>query len=249
MSQPAGRSAPGSGGTVFAIHQPNYVPWMGFFSKLANSDVFVILDTVQYPRGQSFAARNRIKTANGPTFLTVPVSVPKGNEGRASYLDVRLADHKWRKKHLKSLELSYRKAPHFESVMDLYQPASDGHDTLVELNLSLISAVAAHLGIDTRLVRLSDLLDDFGAKSQLIADIAGALGATHYLSGTGGGQDYNDEALLADHGVELAYSSFTPGEYPQLWGEFESHLSVLDALFNCGPATAEMLEADVSRAG
>ena len=68
--------------TVVAIHQPNYVPWPGYFHKLAACDVFVHLDAVQYPRGQSFAARNRIKTPNGVTYLTVPVSVPKGSERR-----------------------------------------------------------------------------------------------------------------------------------------------------------------------
>lgn len=232
-----------SGERVFAIHQANYVPWLGYFSKLANCDVFVFLDGVQYPRGTSFAARNRIKTSNGPTYLTVPVSVPKGNEGRASYLDVAFADQKWKKKHAKSLELAYKKAPYFEETFGLFQETVTDATSLVDLNIGLVEAVARYLNIDTTTVRLSELVTDHGQKTQLIVDIAAALGANVYLSGTGGGQDYNDEALLGENGIDLRYSTFEPSEYPQMWGEFESHLSILDALFNCGPAVADMVKA------
>ncbi|MBD3224736.1 MAG: hypothetical protein GF313_08400, partial [Caldithrix sp.] len=74
--------------TLMAMHQANYLPWIGYFYKMMQSDVFVYLDNVQYPRGQSFAARNRIKTPNGPSYLTVPISLPKGQKGKASYREV-----------------------------------------------------------------------------------------------------------------------------------------------------------------
>jgi hypothetical protein len=227
--------------TTVAIHQPNYVPWPGYFHKLAGADVFVYLDAVQYPRGRSFAARNRIKTPNGPAYLTVPVSVPKGTEGKASYLEVELADDRWRKKHLATVEQSYARAPHFEEVYGLYERELEAGQSLVELNVGLIEAFASYLDIATRRVRLSELLPSFGQKTQLIVDVCRAVEADGYLSGTGGGRDYNDEELLARHGIELRYDEFEYPAYPQLWGDFEPNLSVLDVLFNCGQGSRELV--------
>ena len=220
--------------TVAAIHQPNYVPWPGYFHKLAACDAFVYLDAVQYPRGRSFAARNRIKTPNGVAYLTVPVSVPKGREGKASYLEVELADEQWRDKHLKTVEQSYKRAPHFEEVFALYREALERGRTLVELNVGLIEAVAGYLGIETRRARLSQTLDSFGEKTDLIVDVCRAVGADVYLSGSGGGREYTDERLLAEHGIELRFDEYEYTEHPQLWDGFEPNLSVLDLLFNCG---------------
>ncbi|MBD0329021.1 MAG: WbqC family protein [Thermoleophilia bacterium] len=230
-------------GTTLAIHQPNYIPWPGYFHKLAAADVFVYLDAVQYPRGQSFAARNRIKTPNGVVFLTVPVSVPKGRKGKASYLEVEFADARWRERHLKTIEQSYRRAPHFEEVYALYRPEVESRETLVELNVGLIEAFSVFLGIETRRVRLSQTLESFGERTQLIVDVCRALDAEVYLSGGGGGREYNDEALLEAHGIALRYDEFAYPEYPQLWGAFEPNLSIVDLLFNCGPASREHVVA------
>lgn len=227
--------------TVAAIHQPNYLPWPGFFHKLAAADVFVHLDAVQFPRGQSFAARNRIKTPNGVTFLTVPVTGPKDAEGTFTYLEAELADDRWRKKHLRTVEQAYAKAPHFEEVFELYRGEVERGQTFVGLTIGLIDAFADYLGIETRRVRLSELLPEFGQKTQLIVDVCGALHADVYLSGSGGGRDYNDEELLREHGIELRYDEYAYPEHPQLWDGFESNLSVLDVLFNCGPAARPLV--------
>ena len=167
--------------------------------------------------------------------------VTKGRKGKATYLEVELADDRWRKKHLASVEQSYRRAPHFEEIFPLYEREVEAGQTFVDLNIGLIDAFAAYLGIETRRVRLSELLDSFGQKTQLIVDVCEALGGTTYLSGTGGGRDYNDEALLREHGIEVRYDEFQPPEYPQLWGDFEPGLSILDLLFNCGPASRELV--------
>ena len=227
--------------TTVAIHQPNYVPWPGYFHKLAAADVFVYLDAVQYPRGRSFAARNRIKTPNGAAYLIVPVSVPKGSEGKASYLEVDFADEKWRKKHLATVEQSYARAPHFEEVFPLYSKGVETGETLVELNIGLIEAVASYLGIETRRVRLSELLPSFGQKTDLIVDVCRALDASAYLSGSGGGRAYTDEAVLRERGLDLRFDEFEYPRYQQLWGDFEPNLSVLDVLFNCGPASRQLV--------
>jgi hypothetical protein len=227
--------------TVVAIHQPNYLPWPGYFHKLAAADVFVYLDAVQYPRGQSFAARNRIKTPNGVIYLTIPVSVPKGQEGKASYLEVEFAEERWRDKHLRTVEQSYRRAPHFEEVFELYRGGLERGQTFVDLNVGLIEAIAGYLGIETRRVRLSETLESVGEKTELIVDVCRAVGADVYLSGSGGGREYNDEELLAQHGIELRYDEYAYPEHPQLWDGFEPNLSVLDLLFNCGRGGRELV--------
>ena len=227
--------------TVAAIHQPNYIPWPGYFHKLAACDVFVYLDAVQYPRGQSFAARNRIKTPNGVVFLTIPVSVPKGHEGKASYLEVEFADERWRDKHLKTVEQSYKRAPHFDEVFELYRDSLERGRTFVDLNVGLIEAIAGYLGIETRRVLLSETLESFGEKTDLIVDVCKTLEADVYLSGAGGGREYNDERLLNEHGIELRYDDYAYPEHPQLWDGFEPNLSVLDLLLNCGREGRELV--------
>jgi hypothetical protein len=233
---------------IVAIHQPNYVPWPGYFHKIASCDIFAYLDAVQYPRGRSFAARNRIKTPNGAAYLTIPVSVPKGREGMASYLDVTFAEERWTEKHLRTVEQAYRRAPYFDEVYELYARELAAAETLVGLNIGLIEAFLTYLGVETTRVRLSELLPSFGGKSQLIVDVCRALNAGVYLSGTGGGRDYNDEELLNAEGIELRYDDFTYPEHPQLWGDFEPNLSVLDVLFNCGPAGRELVVGSEKRA-
>ena len=227
--------------TIAAIPQPNYIPWPGYFHKLAACDVFIYLDAVQYPRGQSFAARNRIKTPNGVVFLTIPVSVPKGHEGKASYLEVEFADERWRDKHLKTVEQSYKRAPHFDEVFELSRDSLERGRTFVDLNVGLIEAIAGYLGIETRRVLLSETLESFGEKTDLIVDVCKTLEADVYLSGAGGGREYNDERLLSEHGIEVRYDDYAYPEHPQLWDGFEPNLSVLDLLFNCGREGRELV--------
>ncbi len=225
-----------------AIHQANYIPWLGYFHKMAHCDYFVYLDTVQYPRGQSFSPRNRIKTPNGVTFLTIPVKHPPGKEGKALYTEIEFADARWKQKHLKTVMLSYKRAPFFEEIYPFYEQALLENNRFLELNIALIEAVAVYLGIPSKRMRLSEMLDNFGQKTDLIVDICKQLGADTYLSGVGGGKEYNDEETLNQNGIRLVYSKFEHPVYPQLWGDFVSHLSVLDALFNCGPETREFLK-------
>ncbi len=226
---------------IMAMHQANYIPWLGYFYKMAKCDVFVYLDVVQYPRGRSFAARNKIKTPNGSAFLTVPVSLPKGREGKALYTEVQFANDQWKEKHKKTLQFNYKKAPFFDEIFSLYARQVDRSRNLLELNLNLIEAVTDYLNIRTKRVRLSEILKQFGQKTDLIIDICKALDADGYLSGTGGGKEYNDEAKLAQNGIMLMYSDFKHPEYRQLYGPFEKYLSILDLLFNEGPHSREIL--------
>jgi hypothetical protein len=223
-------------GKRLAMHQPNYLPWIGYFHKMANCDVFVYLDSVQYPRGQSFAARNRIRSPNGELFLTIPVSLPKGRGGKVAYTEVAFADDRWRERHLKTIEGSYRRAPFFADVFEMYRDGLYAGETLVDVNIALIERFADYLGIRTQRIRLSDVLQSYGEKTRLILDLCAAIGAEAYLSGTGGGREYNDERLMNESGTTLEYDTFRHPVYPQLWKrDFEANLSIIDYLFNCGP--------------
>lgn len=226
---------------IFSIHQPNYLPYTGYFYKIAVSDVFVVLDSVQYPRGQSFSARNRIKTPQGAVYLTIPVAIPSDNEGKVSYLEVEFADSKWKEKHIKTLAANYKRAPFFNEIMDIYSETLTANNRFTELNINLINAFLKYLKINTKIVQLSELLKEFGKKTNLIIDIGKALNAGTYLSGTGGGKEYNDESLLTQNGISLVYSKFKHPVYQQLWGGFIPNLSIIDFLFNCGPESRNIL--------
>jgi hypothetical protein len=227
---------------TMAMHQANYIPWIGYFYKMAHCDVFVYLDVVQYPRGKSFSARNRIKTPNGAQFLTIPVTKNSGNHGKVLYPDVQFADTKWQDKHKRALELNYKKAPYYQEVFTMYCRELDRSTSLLDLNINLIEAIAKYLRISTQRIKLSDVLSSFGQKTDLIIDICKTLDADIYLSGTGGGKEYNDEEKLSAHGIKLVYNEFHHPIYPQLWGRFIPNLSILDLLFNCGREGSQWLK-------
>ena len=232
-----------------AIHQPNYIPWPGYFHKLASCDVFVYLDSVQYPRGQSITNRNLVKTPNGTQYLTIPVRLRDATEGKASYLAVEYADERWKAKHLRTVEHAYKRAPYYDEVYELYRRELEPNRSFVDLTIGLIDAIAAYLGIETPRVRVSQLLTDLRQKSELVVDVCRALEANAYLSGAAA-RAYNDEELLAENGIALRYDGYRPRPYPQLWGDFVENLSVLDLLFNCGPASREyVLSAQSEGAG
>jgi WbqC-like protein family len=229
----------------FAMHQPNYAPWLGYFHKMAHADVFVILDAVQYPRGRSFAARNRIRSVDGVRWLTIPVSLPRGMERKVPYAAVKLSDPDAPRAHLRMLDECYRGAPFRSEMLELYARSATGRrfDGLVDLNMALIGEIASYLGISTTIVRLSELLPTFGHRSDLIVEIAAALGADTYLSGDGGGREYTDEQHLAQHGVRLEFQGFEHPTYPQAGhDEFAPGLSALDAIANCGHRTDGLVE-------
>jgi hypothetical protein len=226
------------------MHQPNYIPWAGYFHKLAACDVFVFLDSVQYPRGQSITARNLIKTPNGVSYLTIPVRLRDASEGKASYLAVEFADPRWKRRHLRTLEHAYKRAPYFDEVYALVARELEAERQFVDLTIGLIGAVADYLGIETPCLRLSQLLPTHGQKTDLIIEVCRSVNASTYLSGTFA-RVYNDERKLAEHGISLRYDEFVPSPYPQLWGDFVPNLSVLDMLFNCGPASRELILEDL----
>jgi hypothetical protein len=224
-----------------AMHQANYIPWLGYFYKMLQCDIFIYLDVVQYPRGRNFSARNRIKTPNGPVFLTIPLSIPKGMDKKVSYIEIEFVDEKWKDKHKKSLLLNYKKSPFFDKIFQLYENTIAGKKRLIDVNIGLIETIADYLNISTKRIRLSEILNSYGQKTDLIIDICKRVRSNNYLSGTGGGKEYNDEIKLNKNGIKLIYSDFCHPEYNQLWGDFLPNLSILDLLFNHGKESRNIL--------
>ena len=230
-------------GKVFAAHQPNYIPYLCYFYKMAKCDYFVYLDNVEFSRG-SFANRNKIKTPQGQQYLTIPISTPKGKKGVVSYQEVKYASNFWKKKHLKSVSQVYARAPYFYQIYPIYESIiMKENQSFVDKNIELIEAFASYLNIQSKRIRLSEILDEFGNKTNLICNIGEKLQASFYLSGTGGGVEYNDGDLMNRRGIKLVYSDFKHPYYPQLWGEFVSHMSIMDVLFNVGKEAQKFLEA------
>jgi hypothetical protein len=223
-----------AGGTIAAIHQPNYIPWLGYFYKIAHSDKFVFLDIVAYSCG-SFVNRNSIKTPNGPAWLTIPVL----KSGRFGQLigEVETSNiQQWAGRHLATLESNYGRAPYFKETLALLEPhyraATDNRKSLSDFNIEVICSIATYLGVNTQFIRASEL-NVSGSKTDLLLDICRVVGATTYLAGTGG-KCYQEDGKFEHAGITPLFSSFSQQNYPQLFGEFVGNLSVVDVLMNCG---------------
>ena len=224
---------------IVGIHQPNFLPWLGYFYKIAKSDVFVLLDNVQYTKN-SFINRNRIKTSQGAMWLTVPVRI-KGRFGQL-IKDVEINDTvDWQKKHLGTLGANYGKARFFEAIFQGLKTIyyADDWSNLCELNVRLLEWVLSLLKLEKRIVRASDL-NVKGESTRLLVSIVKAVGGDVYLSGFGGAK-YQEEELFKQEGIELQYYEFNHPVYPQLWSDFVPNLSIIDLLFNCGPESLDII--------
>lgn len=214
---------------IVAIHQPNYIPWLGLFYKTYQSDIFVLLDDVQY---SNVGTHNfhYIKTPQGSLRLKIPVEVKFGDK----IMDVRTKDElNWKEKHLKSIESNYKKAPHFEQVFnDFKLLLADESKNLAELNGRIIKFIANKFGFKTEFL-YSSSLDVASTRTERILDICNKLDCAVYYSGTGARIYQKEEDFLA-RGITLKYSEFAPFEYPQFWGDFIANVTILDYLMHCG---------------
>ena len=225
-----------------AIIQSCYIPWRGYFAIIARSDAFIFLDSVQFTR-RDWRSRNRIKTAQGPLWLSVPVR-QKG-QYHAPIDAVELAEPGWAETHLRSIASAYRRAAHFDAVFPAIEAAyaqAASQPLLSVANQILTAALCRLLAIATPLMRDVDLLP----RAQLealdptarLVELAAKAGADEYLSGPAA-CSYLDENVFAVRGMAVGWMDYTGlPEYPQLWGAFDPALSVIDALLNLGPEGA-----------
>jgi hypothetical protein len=222
-----------------AILQPSYLPWLGAFDLMARCDSFVFHDDVQYTK-QDWRNRNRIKSAQGWRWLTVPVE----HAGTQALIrDVRICyATDWVRDHLNLLRESYRRAPHFEAILAVVGPCLEARPAFLrDLCVPLMVAVADRVGIRPRFFLASDLAQP-GRRQEKVLNLCAALGATHYLNGAAGRAIY-DPAAFAARGITLEFQVYRHPVYSQGTGHFIPHLSAVDLLCHHGPAAREILLA------
>ena len=221
-----------------AVHQPNYLPWSGFFHKMASCDVLIILDNVQYSR-RSFCNRTQVKSPSGALWLTLPiVKGPVEQEINQTRL---FEPSKHLSRNFETLRHLYARAPYFsllESELRLiyHQP----WEFLLPFNLNLIRILANILEITTPIILASNLGKPPADKNQRIIFLCQQLGADTYLSGIGA-KAYNDPQSFITAGLTLEYQSFQPPVYSQGKGDFISGLSIIDLIAYAGPKSRQLL--------
>jgi hypothetical protein len=219
--------------------QPYFAPFSGFFQKALLSDVLVLMDRVQFPRGATWLTRNRFKNEQGTLWMTIPVW--KKGLGLQRIDEVRICHERgWARKHLASLQAAYGKAPFFEDHEGFLKEIFLAEfERLVDLNVKIIPYLMGALGIPTKVVRLSDL-SAAGREPHLSVSICLELGGTEFLAQTSA-RKFLDEKAFGDQGIDLVFFNPKPPIYPQLWGPFLANLSALDLLFNCGPSALRIM--------
>ena len=224
---------------ILSAHQPYFAPFPGFFYKAFMSDLFVMLDDVQFPQGTTWISRNRFKSHQGALWITVPVW--KKGMGLQKISEVRIChEGRWAKKHLESLKTAYRKAPYLaEHLGFLEEMFSEKNEKLMDLNLALIQYLMKALDIQAKTVLLSDLNVPSSGSRRLV-DVCKKLGASQFIAQTPA-KKFIDEKLFLDAGVELSFFNPPAPIYPQLWGDFIANLSVFDLVLNCGPKAHDIL--------
>ena len=223
---------------IVAIHQPNYLPWLGFFYKIARCDQFVLLDHVPFSKN-SIQNRNRIKTPSGEHWITVPV-LTKGRLNQPTNAVEINNNTKWNTSNWNSIRQNYRKAPEFSRYARYFEDLYNHKwKKLVDLSETIIRFVIRELKIETEITKSSDLNPE-GTSTDMLIDICKKLNAKAYLSGKGG-LKYQSEEKFQEAGIMLSYHDFQHPVYPQLYGEFVSHLSIIDLLFNCGVSSSSIL--------
>ena len=222
-----------------AILQSNYIPWKGYFDMIASVDEFILYDDMQYTR-RDWRNRNQIKTPQGLLWLTVPVKV-KGKYFQ-TIRETEIDGNDWASQHWKTISTNYRRAPYFETILDLLEPyyLHSTYSHLSVLNESLIRAICGYLGITTRISHSWDYALVEG-KTERLFDLCVQAQATEYISGPAA-RGYLDESVFASSGVRVSwfdYDNFPA--YHQLWGGFVHNVSIIDLLFNMGPQSADYL--------
>ena len=221
--------------TRVAVIQSNYIPWKGYFDIIHDVDLFVFYDDVQYTKND-WRNRNRIKTANGLSWLTIPV----GAHSDKLIYQIDLLDDRWCRKHWTAITQSYSKAPYFNQYRDFvrYVYLESTWSNLSELNQFLIRHISTQfLGIDTEFRDSREFLPR-GRNLERLIDLLQKVGATEYVSGPTA-KGYIDERAFEDAGIRLVYKDYSGyPEYRQPYPPFEHKVSIVDLLFNCGPEAA-----------
>lgn len=216
---------------VISIHQPDYIPYLGYFYKIAQSDKFVFLDDAQYSN-DNMHNWNKIKTPQGELRLKIPVENHLGDPINKVRTKNELG---WREKHLKTIEMNYLKAPYFQEIFPQFKSLLlEEYSSIAELNIAINKWIAKSFGFKTKFYKSSDMNINT-VREERVIDICVNLGGTVYISGHGASV-YQEEEHFISRGVALQYTDYEAIEYNQLWKKvgFVPYMSVLDFIFNNG---------------
>jgi len=222
------------------ILQSNYIPWKGYFDQMNIADVFVIYDEVQYTKND-WRNRNKIKTANGLTWLTIPIRQEKLSQ---RIIDTEVSGNEWRKKHWNSISMSYSRASYFKQYRSLFEELylNSSETYLSSINYNFFVAINEALGIKTKLV-WSNELNLVEGKSERLVDICKKVGADEYISGPAA-KDYLQTDLFEKEKIKVSWMEYSGyKEYNQLYPPFEHGVSILDLIFNEGPDSFRFLKS------
>lgn len=212
-----------------AIHQPDYIPYLGHFYKISKADLFVYLDDVQFSNN-NMHHRNDIKTPQGRKRLTIPLDYHfKDNINK-----VRTKDEMgWKEKHLALITANYKHCKYYNDIFPMIKELLLAkYESLADMNITINRFILAGFGLRTAIVKSSEL-NIHTVKEERILDICSLLHANEYYSGLGA-MNYQKSENFEKKGITLTYTDYKPFYYPQQWGAFEENLSVLDFLFSCG---------------
>jgi len=225
---------------ILTGHQPTYLPWLGLFNKISNSNCFILFDNVQY-LPKEWMNRNKIKTPNGEIFLNVPVL-------KKSFLKKKIYEIKinnnldWKRKHLKSIKLNYAKAEFYKDYIDYFEEIySQDWVYLLDLNFYMLKFFLKLLKIDVKILRLSEL-NIQGKKSELILNLCSKLEAKKFIFGKQG-INYADIESFKEKKIDAIFQNYKHPSYKQLHGKFIPYLSIIDLLFNCGNRSMKIINS------
>lgn len=225
---------------IITIHQPNYIPWLGFFHKLLISDVYVAFDDVQFEKN-SYNNRNKIKTTKGDCWLTIPV-ITKG-KSKETLINTAQIDNnqKWAKKHFKTIQINYSKSEFYNDYIWFFEEIySKNWESLSALNMHILKWLLKELKIKTEFVISSELKEKKGKKDKLVLDICRLLNADIYISGALG-KNYLNLDDFNEKGIDVYFQDYKHPIYSQLWGDFIPYMSVIDLLFNMSVESKEII--------
>ncbi|NRB09204.1 MAG: WbqC family protein [Richelia sp.] len=228
---------------IVSINQPAYLPWLGYFQRIAVSDLHIVLDHVQFEKN-SFTNRNKIKIANGWCWLTVPVKT-KDRCGNLAIKSLEIDNStNWRVKHWQTMRHNYGKAPYFQQHSSFFKSVYQREwQYLSDLCREITNYLLEVLKINTSLLFSSEINTE-GIKDELILNLCQKARAITYLSGRLG-QNYIREELFKEKGIQVEYQNYHHPQYLQCWrGNFEPYMSIVDLLFNCGSQSLDILIKD-----
>ena len=224
---------------IAVIHQPNFLPWIGYFYKMMKSDIFIFLDDVQYVK-RSLVNRNKIKTSQGELYIRLPLF----QKGKYKQLINECKLHNKEdsfKIFVRTIDANYSKSKYFKNYFaDICDILNQNIDNLVDLNILFVEWILNILGVKVDFKKSSELNNINGTSTEKLVSICKEVGANEYLSGFGGAK-YQDETIFKKANIKLTITDFEHPVYEQLWGEFVPNLSVIDLIFNEGPDSKNII--------